>query len=405
MNKLMKKLLTTLFIVSALFASGCTSTYQPIDYTHYYWPKEPLRTRLRLLTTIRTDLDIRQRTQAENIFGGDVYFSFTKPHAVVADPDGNIYVTDTYRRTVYMLNLEQESVKLLNKPGGWALPIALGIDNDNNLLAISDLNTVVLMNYKTHKVIRIFGAKEGFIRIGGLALDPANEYVYISDTRGSRIYKYDYNGNRLDILAEKGNGPTGVFFPAGLSVDSQGRLYVVDTMNWKIKMYGPDGKFIRDFGQHGSMLGQFNRPKDVSISKDGIVAVTDNDLNLFMLMNEYGQLYAYRGGSGGAPAQFHMPMGIFIDQRDRIYVVDQINRRLQIFQMYTDRYYEENPGTPIPAPSTLKSAIEELEAAQPTTTTEPTPEPEASPADVTGTQPTDEAEAPEGSQSPEAGDQ
>ena len=340
----------SLLAASAIFLSACAQPYTPPDYSAYYWPKEPDRKRLQLLTMIRHDLDIRPMTQSESLFGGQTYFRFKKPHSVVADNDGNIYVTDSYLGTVFVLNIEKQSIRRFIKPGGWKQPIGLGIDNVNSLLAVTDSNSVIVTNYRTGQTVLSLGQKEGFITPHGLAMDPKNRYLYIGDTKASRIYKYDYSGNRLATIAVKGSGPTGVYYPGQIAVDKQGRLFVVDTMNWKIKIYGTDGKFIREFGEHGSVIGQFNRPKGISVSKDGIIAVTDNDLGIFMLMSDTGQVYTFMGGVGSSPARFAVPMGIYIDDSDKIYVVDQVNRRLQIFQMYTDKYYATPPPAAPAAP-------------------------------------------------------
>lgn len=361
---------TFLILATALAITGCAPTQKQIDYTNYYWPKEPLKTRLRLLRVISSDLDIRQMSAGESLFGGSTYFKFKKPHSVVVDVDNNIYVTDTYNRTVYIINMQNGSVRLLKKPGGWSMPMGLGIDNINHLLAITDNKTVIIMNYKTSQVIRVLGQTEGFKVPNGLAFDPSNRFLYVGDTKGSAIYKYDYDGQRIATVATVGTGPENVYFPAHMAVDRSGRLFVADTMNWKIKIFGPDGSFIKSFGEHGSVLGQFNRPKGLSVSKDGIIGITDNDLGLFMLMNEDGQVYTFKGGIGSKPAQFIVPQGIFISDDDKIYVVDQVNRRLQVFQMYTDKYYSEHPeAIPASTPATTTAAPEAATDGTPADTT------------------------------------
>lgn len=359
-----KMILAALVIAAAALSTGCASTYTPPDYSQYYWPKEPLKTRLRLLNIIKTDLDIRQMTQGESLFGGSTFFRFKKPHSIVVDKSGNMYVTDTYARAVYVLNLENETIRQLKKPGGWTSPLGLGIDNENNILAISDRNTVTMMDYKTGQILRVLGPGEGFSVPQGIAFDPKNRYMYVVDTKGSAVYKYDYNGKRLATIASIGSGPRGVYYPAHAAVDSQGRLFVVDTMNWQIKIYDSDGEFIRAFGSHGSLPGQFNRPKGISVSKDGIIAITDNDLGFFMLMDEHGQTFTYMGGIGAKPAQFIVPQGIYISEDEKIYVVDQVNRRVQIFQMYSDRYYKEHPE-PTPAALGLNTPAAEASGQEP----------------------------------------
>jgi hypothetical protein len=38
------------------------------------------------------------------------------------------------------------------------------------------------------------------------------------------------------------------------------------------------------------------------------------------------------GGEGGAPGEFVLPSGVWIDRRDRVFVADTHNSRVQIFQ-------------------------------------------------------------------------
>jgi len=38
------------------------------------------------------------------------------------------------------------------------------------------------------------------------------------------------------------------------------------------------------------------------------------------------------GSVGSGPGEFFLPAGLFIDKRNRVYVVDQGNARVQVFQ-------------------------------------------------------------------------
>jgi len=60
--------------------------------------------------------------------------------------------------------------------------------------------------------------------------------------------------------------------------------------------------------------------------------VADAGFDNVQIFDEAGRLLLYFGGSGQAPGLFWMPAGIFVDRRDRIYVADSYNRRIQIFQ-------------------------------------------------------------------------
>ncbi|MFC1619935.1 6-bladed beta-propeller, partial [Candidatus Neomarinimicrobiota bacterium] len=54
--------------------------------------------------------------------------------------------------------------------------------------------------------------------------------------------------------------------------------------------------------------------------------------NAFQIFDEQGNLLLVVGSSGYLPGQFNLPAGLFIDDEDKIYVVDTMNRRVQIFQ-------------------------------------------------------------------------
>src|SRR3972149_210368 len=76
-----------------------------------------------LFIDILTDLDIRTPDTAEKLFGEDITFSFGKPHGVAVDSDGNIFVTDTLQRAVYIINIRKGSIGSLSNPYGWATPL------------------------------------------------------------------------------------------------------------------------------------------------------------------------------------------------------------------------------------------------------------------------------------------
>ena len=43
---------------------------------------------------------------------------------------------------------------------------------------------------------------------------------------------------------------------------------------------------------------------------------------------------AHFGRRGTGLGDFQLPAGLFIDQNDRVYVVDSFNRRVQVFQYH-----------------------------------------------------------------------
>jgi hypothetical protein len=60
--------------------------------------------------------------------------------------------------------------------------------------------------------------------------------------------------------------------------------------------------------------------------------VTDAAFNNFQIFNQQGDVLLAVGMMGSAPGYLYLPGGIAIDEHDRIYVADQFNGRVQVFQ-------------------------------------------------------------------------
>lgn len=62
---------------------------------------------------------------------------------------------------------------------------------------------------------------------------------------------------------------------AGLAVDDDGRIYVLDSMAREIRIFDPDGRFVSAFGQRGSGPGELNSPSSVLIGRGDTILVPD----------------------------------------------------------------------------------------------------------------------------------
>ncbi len=341
-------------IIISSFAAGCATQYVEPDYSHYFWPNPPEKKRVQLLKLIRTDLDIRQPSINEELFGGSAYFAFKKPNDVVVDNAGTIYISDAYNRSIYKLNTNSGQVSTFGSAGRWKEPRALAIDNKNGLMGIIDYKSVHIYSLALGKpAFELSGVD--LEKPAGIAFDPERKFIYVSDIRKNLIHKFDYEGKLLNTFGGRGTGEGYLYFPGHMAVNPEGLLHVIDIMNWRVQVYDSDGNFVRTFGSHGSGPGQFGRPKGIAINKEGIVLVTDGDFNRTTLYTSTGTPLLIIGQQGRHPGEFMNPYGIFIDNNEKFYVVDQTNRRVHVYQLYTDDFYEgefekEVTSTPKPQP-------------------------------------------------------
>jgi len=92
-----------------------------------------------------------------------------------------------------------------------------------------------------------------------------------SPTMGNaRVVKLDPNGRFLMQWGSHGSGPGEFQTPHCLAMDSQGHLYVGDRWNNRIQEFDQNGKLLQIFTQ-------FGRPSGIAIDKHDILYATDSE--------------------------------------------------------------------------------------------------------------------------------
>jgi DNA-binding beta-propeller fold protein YncE len=74
------------------------------------------------------------------------------------------------------------------------------------------------------------------------------------------------------------------------------------------------------------------RPKGVSVDGEGNVYVVESFHDHLLIYNSGGEFLMSIGGVGSAPGQFHLPAGVWVDARNRVFVADTLNSRVSVFQ-------------------------------------------------------------------------
>lgn len=338
----MKKAL--ILALGLLVLMGCATSEKRADFSGYVWPKPPRKARIKLLEIIKTDIDIMGRDTTGKLFGAEPVFTFKHPNGVAVDSGGRIYASDSEAGTVYILDRVEKSIVRLFESELSGFPKAIALDEENGLVAVAASNSVNLYDIATRRRVLSIGLKGNFISPSGLAFDPAKKIIFIADKKNSGIFAYDYNGRRVSEITGTGLEAGELFYPTGIATDRDGRLYVVDTMNFRVQVFNSDGSLHTAFGEHGEGRGKFARPGGITVSRDNLIIVTDTEKGNFQVFTMEGKPLIAVGRSGSRPGRFNIPAGIFIDKKDKLYVVDQKNKRIQVFQLFTDHYYEERQG-------------------------------------------------------------
>jgi hypothetical protein len=74
-----------------------------------------------------------------------------------------------------------------------------------------------------------------------------------------------------------------------IACDEQGRAYVLDRQLNDVKIFSPNGEFIRSIGREGEGPGEFRRPSDLFITPDGNVGVMQGMPGKIILLTPEGE--------------------------------------------------------------------------------------------------------------------
>ena len=135
----------------------------------------------------------------------------------------------------------------------------------------------------------------------------------------------------LGELGKYGDGDGQLIWPAGVALDSDGNLYVVDEWMDRVSAFDPESGFLTSWGSSGDGDGEFHRPSGLAIDADDNVLVVDSLNHRVQRLTRDGVFIAKWGGRGDAHGEMDSPWGIDVDSEGYVYVADHLNHRVQKF--------------------------------------------------------------------------
>jgi DNA-binding beta-propeller fold protein YncE len=160
-----------------------------------------------------------------------------------------------------------------------------------------------------------------------------------ADSTLDPILEFDSAGNLIKSFG------AGMFVvPHGVHVDKTGNIWVTDNSGkngkgQQVIKFSPEGKELMRLGKAG-VAGDgpdtFNQPDAVVVGQNGDIFVADGHTigsgnARIVKFSKDGKFIKQWGEHGSGPGQFEVPHGIAMDSQGRILVADRGNRRIQIF--------------------------------------------------------------------------
>lgn len=194
-------------------------------------------------------------------------------------------------------------------------------------------------------------------------------HIYVSDGQNGKIFKIKSGFEKIEFA-------TGLNTPSGIAFDKDGNLFVADSGTSTIKKVDLKGSAStvagvenkRGFADGEALTATFNSPVGVAVTDNGKIFVSDT-YNDRIRVIENGVVRTLAGGNrgyadgSGIEARFDTPLGIAI-WGDRLLVADAGNRRVRVVEpdgsvwtLAGDGSYERRDGLPLLAGFVRPTAV------------------------------------------------
>jgi sugar lactone lactonase YvrE len=304
------------------------------------------------------------------------------PNEIVADNEGNIFVSDRSNNRIRKINtLGTISTFAGNGSAGFSgdggqatnaeiyLPTGMVLDQSGNLFFSDEFNNRIRMINSIGIITTVIGiGTPGFSGDGGqataaeiyqpygLTFDNSGN-LYFSDTYNQRVRKVNSNGiistiagNGIASFSGDGGQATSasIHSPFGLTIDEFDNLYIADRVNNCIRKVNTLGiistiagngtqGFSGDGGQ--STLAELHYPSGINFDALGNLYVTDVFNMRIRMINTVGIITTIAGngtqgfnGDGGPAivAELNYPLGLAFDVVGNLFFTDESNNRVRV---------------------------------------------------------------------------
>ncbi len=243
--------------------------------------------------------------------GGQAIGATVDAQSIAVDGQGNIYLADTFRNKIRKV----DAAGIITTVAGTGVG---GFSGDGGPATQARLNFPY-----------------------GVAVD-AQGNLFIADQSNHRVRKVNTAGIITTIAGDGTRSFSGddgpatqarLNLPRAVAVAPDGRLFIADFGNSRIRGVSPDGIITTVAVDNG--LQGISEPTDVKLDGEGNLFIASSRNRLVLRLNPDGRLMVAAGGGNngadGIPATgaFFQPTGIAVDRRGNLFITDFFARRVR----------------------------------------------------------------------------
>lgn len=275
---------------------------------------------------------------------------FLHPWTIAVDQGGSLYVAEggsSLRRDkvpprVYKFNRKGRLVKqwdgLGDKAGRFKNTlIEIAVDTHDDVFVVD--GSEILKFDKNGKFIKKWG-KSNLLYTYAIAFDKFEHMYFIKE---DSVGKFTADGKPLVVWGRRGREEGQFLGLTGITVGTEGRIYVSDAYADNVQVFSSTGRFISRWGgayktADFDAKGVFNMPWKLTTDKAGNVYIADSQNYRIQKYSAEGKFLTKWGSYGTGLGQFggergeDGPTDVAVDfKTNQVYVADPGNKRIQKF--------------------------------------------------------------------------
>jgi DNA-binding beta-propeller fold protein YncE len=278
----------------------------------------------------------------------DITHDFLQPTDVAVGKDNYIYILDGVNNRVKVFD-EQGIFKFSfggkgTQKGKFSTPVGITTDSVGQVYVADTGNRRIQIfssdgTFK-HQVAMPSGKNNKLRDPVDVAVDESQKLLYVADNDNHQVLVYSNSDYKLlSIWGSEGPRADQFLYPFLIATGNNASVFIVDVLNTRVQVWRQD-KVVGSIGGWGVDLGQFYRPKGVCVDKKGLVFVSDSVLGVIQTFNSNGDFNAVLGTENGEVLKWKTPLGITIDSRQRLYVVEMLPNRVRVYDILSDQKLE-----------------------------------------------------------------
>ncbi|MEM9533307.1 MAG: C13 family peptidase [Pseudomonadota bacterium] len=266
----------------------------------------------------------------------------------VAHLNGRIYVSDQTGQRLNVFATDGNFIEEIDGLGeginSITTPLGLAPDGQGNLLVVDGV-FVVKIDAAGNQLLRFGGAdaSDGPVNDGELtspfqAVAGNEGIISVIDRFG--VTRWTPDGLYRSRWGAAGSQPGQFAAPETMAADSQGNSFVADTFNQRIQRFDEDGFYLGEFQPRISEESVVSFTQGIAVASDGTLVVTAQlPENAAQRFTQSGQFLsgwasqAFNGEATGSNGVFARITNVFIDSDDLVYMVDEVDNVIQVFDL------------------------------------------------------------------------